>query len=299
MQFVDVSVAATGVLLAGLLVAAFVDWRTREVDDRLWLGIALIGGGLETVAVAPGGAVALVAWLVAAAFAIQHLLPWDEVVFGDASEAAGCVELGAYIGVGALLFFLGWKFGVGAEGVPAAAVAVYVSVLIARGLFESGLLYGGADAKALIVTAVAVPFNPTPWLAPHGPAAGILTLYPFAVTVLMNGAVAAVVIPIGLLVRNAIRGEWNGARTFTGYPLVIDELPNRFVWIADPTFHRDDSETAEDDQKQRERLRDELRDRGIATVWVTPQIPFVVLLAAGAILGVLFGNVVLDVFSYF
>jgi prepilin signal peptidase PulO-like enzyme (type II secretory pathway) len=298
MQFVDVSVVATGVLLLGFLVAAYVDWRTREVDDRLWLGIALVGGGLQAVVVAPGGAVALAVWLVVAAFVVQHLLPWDEVVFGEASDVAGYVELGAYVTVGALPVLVGWKFGVGPQGVPGAAVAVYVSVLIARGLFESGLLYGGADAKALMVAAVAVPFNPAPWLAPHGAAAGILTLYPFAITILMNGAVAAVVIPIGLLIRNAIRGQWNGARTLTGYPLVIEELPRRFVWIADPTFQRDDSETAEDDQKQRERLRDQLRAQGIATVWVTPQIPFVVLLAAGAVLGVLFGNVVLDFFSY-
>jgi peptidase A24-like protein len=298
MQFVDVSAAATAVLLLGFLIAAVVDWRTREVDDRLWLGIAVVGGGLQAAAVATGGALALVVWVVVAAFAIQHLLPWDDVVFGDDSVLAGYVELAAYIAVGAMLLLLGWRYGLGGSGVPAAAVAVYVSVLIARGLFEAGLLYGGADAKALMVAAVAVPFNPAPWLAPHGAAAGILTVYPFAVTVLMNGAVAAVVVPVALLIRNAVHRDWNGLRTFTGYPLAVEELPHRFVWVADPTFRRDDAETSDDDQHERERLRDELRAKGIQAVWVTPQIPFVVLLAAGAILGVALGNVVLDVFSY-
>jgi hypothetical protein len=298
MQFVDVSDAATVVLLAGFVLAAVIDWRTREVDDRLWLGVGLIGGALQAVVLSPGGWLPVVVWIVVVAFAVQHLLPWDEVLFGDNASAAGIVELALYVAVGVGLLLVGLRFGVGSTGVPSAAIAVFVSVLVARGLFESGLLYGGADAKALMVAAVAVPIDAAPWLATHGGASGILAFYPFAITVLMNGALVAVVVPLALVVRNASRGQWNGLRTFTGYPLDVEELPKRFVWVADPTFHRDDSETSEDDQKERERLRDELRAKGIRTVWVTPQIPFVVLLAAGAILGVVVGNVLVDLLSF-
>jgi hypothetical protein len=298
MQFVDVSVGATVVLLAGFVAAAVVDWRTREVDDRLWLGIALVGGALQAVVVSPGGLVPEVVWLVVVGLAVQHLVPWDEAVFRNDPSLAGYLELAGYVAVGVGLLLVGWRYGVGPSGLPAVAVAVYVSVLIARGLFESGLLYGGADAKALMVAAVAVPIDASPWLAPHGPALAILSLYPFAVTVLMNGAVAAIVVPLALLLRNARHRDWNGLRTFTGYPLDVELLPQRYVWVADPTFRRDDdSETSEDDQHERERLRDELRAKGIRAVWVTPQIPFVVLLAVGAILGVAAGNVVLDLLS--
>ena len=114
----------------------------------------------------------------------------------------------------------------------------------------------------------------------------------------MNGAVAAVAIPLALFARNARHGDWNGARTFTGYPLAVDQLPERFVWVTDPTFHRDDDvETADDDRRLRERIRDELKAKGVAAVWVTPQIPFVVLLAVGVVLGVVFGNLLADAFS--
>ncbi|MCI4325247.1 MAG: hypothetical protein L3K00_05130 [Thermoplasmata archaeon] len=297
MQFVDVSVGATVVLLAGFVVAAIVDWRTREVDDRLWLAIALLGGALEAVVVSPGGVLPVAVWLVVVAFAVQHLLPWDDVVFGNNPSLAGYVEIGAYAAVGVALVLVGLRSGIGPSGVPAVAVAVYVSVLLARGLFESGLLYGGADAKALMVAAVAVPIDASPWLAPHGVALGILALYPFALTVLMNGAFVAIVVPLALLVRNARHRDWNGLRTFTGYPLDVELLPHRYVWVADPTFRRDDAETSEDDQHERERLRDELRAKGVQAVWVTPQIPFIVLLAAGAVLGVLVGNVILDLLS--
>ncbi|MCI4362188.1 MAG: hypothetical protein L3J77_03240, partial [Thermoplasmata archaeon] len=103
MQFVDVSVGATVVLLAGFVVAAIVDWRTREVDDRLWLAIALLGGALEAVVVSPGGVLPVAVWLVVVAFAVQHLLPWDDVVFGNNPSLAGYVEIGAYAAVGVAL----------------------------------------------------------------------------------------------------------------------------------------------------------------------------------------------------
>jgi prepilin signal peptidase PulO-like enzyme (type II secretory pathway) len=297
MQFVDVSDAAIGVLVVGFLVAAVVDWRTREVDDRIWLAVALLGGALQAVVLSPDGVVAVVVWVVVVAFVVQHLLPWDDTLVETHASLPGAIELSAYVGVGALLAVVGWRYGVGGSGLPVAAIAAYATVLIARALFEANLLYGGADAKAIMVAGAVVPFDTAVVFAPHA-AIGILAFYPFAVTVLMNGAVAAIAIPLVLFAQNARRGHWNGVRTFTGYPLAVDQLPNRFVWVTDPTFRRDDDvETADDDRKLRERIRDELKAKGIAAVWVTPQIPFVVLLAVGAVLGVLFGNVLADGFS--
>jgi hypothetical protein len=298
MQLVDFSYAAIAVLVVGLAVGAVVDLRTREVDDRLWLAIALLGGGLQAVIVGSGGTVPLLIWLLVLAFVVQHLLPWDELISERNSAWAGYLELATYVGVALVLVVVGWRDGVGPAGLPVSAIAVYVSVLLARGLFEANLLYGGADAKAVMVAAAAVPFDTMALLAPHGAAASILSFYPFAVTVLMNGALAAVVVPIALVIRNAAHGQWNGLRTFTGYPLAVEQLPDRFVWVTDPTFRRDDdAETTDDDRAVRIRLRDELRAKGVTFVWVTPQIPFVVLLALGAILGVVFGNLVADAFA--
>ena len=298
MQLVDVSYAAIGVLVAGFVVAAVIDLRTREVDDRLWLVMALVGGGLQAVVVGAGGLVPLLLWLVVLGFVVQHLLPWDEAFSDRSSVWAGYLELAVYIGVGLLLLVAGLRDGVGASGLPASAIAVYISVLLARGLFEGNLLYGGADAKAVMVAAAVVPYDTMALILPGASASSILAFYPFAVTVLMNGALAAIVVPLALLIRNARHGDWNGLRTFTGYPLDVDELPRRFVWVADPTFRRDDDvESSEDDRRLRERVRDELKAKGVRAVWVTPQVPFVVLLAVGAVLGVVFGNLVADLFA--
>lgn len=298
MELLDLSFAALGVLLGGFAVASYLDPRDREVDDRLWLGMALVGGGLQAVVIGSAGLLPLVLWLVVLAFIVQHLVPWDES-FGEAHAAwATGIELAAYVGVGVLLAALAYRDGVGSQTVPSAVLAAYVSVLLARALFEGNLLYGGADAKAVMVVGASVPFLTTVLVPPTGPAAGTLSFYPFALTVLMNGALAAVVIPIALFARNARAGAWNGWRTFTGYPLPVDELPNRFVWVTDPTFRRDDdAETSEDDRRLRERIRDELKAKGVAMVWVTPQVPFLVLLAIGAGLGAVFGNLLANGFA--
>ncbi len=298
MPLVDVNSAAIGVLLVGFVVAAAIDLRTREVDDRLWLAIVLVGGGLQAVTVASGGAVPLVLWLLVLALVVQHFLPWDEALARRFPALPGFLELGAYVAVGAGLALVGWRLGIGPGGLPPDAIAAYATVLIARGLFEANLLYGGADAKAIMVAGAAVPFVTSVVFAPRA-AVGILSFYPFAITLLMNGALAAIAVPVALFFRNARHGDWNGVKTFTGYPIPVDELPNRFVWVSDPTFRREeDVETAEEDRKVRERLRDELKAKGVGAVWVTPQIPFVVLLAAGAVLGVLFGNLLADAFSF-
>jgi hypothetical protein len=301
---VDVSQVASQVgavvLLAGLAVAAYADWRYREVSDTLWIVLAIAGLGVGAVAVAPSGALSVGLWLVVAAFVLEHMVPWDEHL-GRVEWVPGVVEMGLYAGVGVLLLLVGLKDGFGGSGVPSAAVAVYVSVLFGRGLFEARVLYGGADAKALMVAALLVPLYAHPLLPLPSNATMALGVFPFAFTLLLNAAVIAIAVPIVLVVRNLINGELEGLGSFTGFRIDVQELPDRFVWIRDPTFHADpeeeEVETSEDDKRLRERQRDRLIADGVHRVWVTPQIPFVVLMAVGAFVGILAGSLAFDLFS--
>lgn len=288
------------VLLLGLAGAAYADWRYREVSDTLWTVLTLVGLGVGLGALSGDSAVALVVWVVVALFVLEHMVPWDEHV-GAADWRPGVIEIVAYAGVGVLLLIVGLRDGVGPAGVPPAAAAVYVSVLFARGLFEARILYGGADAKALMVAALLVPTYPHPLLPIGSTASLALTIFPFAFTLLLNAAVIAIAVPILLVARNLARGELDGLRSFTGYRIDVRELPDRYVWVRDPTFHRDPEEdqveTSEDDRKLRERQRDRLLADGVERVWVTPQIPFVVLMALGAFVGILAGSLAFDLFS--
>lgn len=305
---VELAAAASAALLAaGLVAAAWTDWRTREVRDGLWLGLSVAGLllGLVPFLAAPvpsgplGGRLGLLLWVVLGVFVLEHLLPWDEALGERHPELPGRIELAVYVVLGVGVIGGAIELGLGPGGVPVAVLAVYLGIVFARVLFELGLLYGGADAKAIMVASLLVPLWASAPLVPSGPAHALLSVYPFAVTMLMNAALLSVVVPLALALRNLRRGDFEFPRGFTGYRLPVAELGRSFVWIKDPTFDPSSEEagveTTEDDQRLRERRQAELVAQGATSVWVTPQLPFVVLLAAGAIVALLAGNLLFDV----
>ena len=289
------------VLVVGFAYAALADLRTREVSDRLWQVMGLLGVALGTVGVAGGGVLPTALWILVGGFALQHVFAWDDLLGAEGAGAADVIEMVAYGVVLVVVIVSAIHYGISATGVPWAVVAVLISVLFARGLFEAGILYGGADAKALMIAAVILPTFSSVVVPLPASFAGMLNSVPFAVDLLMNAALLAIVIPIGLAIRNAARHEFRWPDGFTGYMLPVSQLPHRFVWLEDPLAHgareRDEIETSEDDQRVRERQAAELSAKGVTRVWVTPQIPFLVLMAAGAVAAVLAGNLVLDLIA--
>ena len=288
--------------MAGLGYAAVVDWREREVTDRLWQVMGLLGVILGGIAVGPGGPVPLALWLLVGAFVLQHLFAWDDALGPSLDRFADVIEGVAYLGVILVVVLVAFRVGIGPDAVPLPVLAVLVTVLFARGLFELGVLYGGADAKALMIAGVVLPLFATP-LLPQAPAvATLLAVLPFSVNLLMDAAILSIAIPIAIGLRNASRGEFQFPRGFSGYMLPVRELPHQFVWLKDPAVGREgserDAETSEDDRRERVRIAGELEARGIDRVWVTPQIPFLVLMAAGAVSALLAGNFVLDLLSW-
>ena len=291
--------AGTFLLVGGFAYAAWADAREREVTDVLWQALGLAGFVIGLVGIAPGGLVPAVAWVVVGLFTIQHLFAWD-TRFGAAVERyADIIELAVYVLVVAFVAILAVHVGLGASGVPVAVVALLVTVLFARGLFEAGILFGGADAKALMIAGLLVPIFPNPLIAQPASVVALNDLLPFAVNVLMNSALFSVVVPIAIAVRNVRAGEFRGFAGFVGYSIPVKELPRRYVWVRDPTFGdaREEEraiETSEDDRKRREAIASDLTSRGVERVWVTPQIPFLVVMAFGVLGALLAGNVLFD-----
>jgi peptidase A24-like protein len=296
-------------LWIGFGYAAWTDWRKREVADHVWIAMAAIGlvlgivrawpapdaAGWPSQFTGPSAYIPVGLWILVAGLALEHFVPWDEAVGRVREWLPGIIELLVYVVIGAILVTSARRWGLPTSLVP--PLAAYVGIVLARVLFETRLLYGGADAKAMMVAGVVLPIWATPWLAVPATATTILAAYPFALTLLMDGAICAAAIPVALAIRNLRAGEFEFPRGFTGYRIPVNELPDRFVWVRDPTFdaEADEAETSEDDRKLRERQRDELLARGVTRIWVTPQLPFVILLAAGAVAGVLLGNLVFDV----
>lgn len=287
-------------LVGGLAYGAVADWREREVTDRLWQVLGILGLVLGAVTLAPGGSVALALWVLIAAFALEHMFPWS---LGTRFEQYDdLLDLAIYVGVILVVLAAIARFGIGGSAVPAAVIAVLVSVVFARLLFEAGILYGGADAKAIIIAAVLVPLFPSPLLIPTSLVPVLTGLVPFAMNVLIDTALLSLVVPLGIFLLNVSRGEARGWKAFTGYSLPVGELPHRFVWVRNPMFgegrtEEEAIETSEQDRHRRERIARELTERGVDRTWVTPQIPYLVLIAAGVVVALLLGNLLFDLLA--
>jgi len=297
----DLLAARVLILLGGLGFAAFQDWQVREVEDGVWQGMGLLGAAVGFVAFW-GDPLALVLWVLVSLWALEHLFAWDASLEGYSDRLPAWIEIGVYVGVLGTVIVSSIEFGVGGSGVPLAVIAVAASILLARGLFEVGVLYGGADAKALMVAGLLLPLDPTPVWSP--PVAGaLLAYYPFSLTVLIDAALFAVVVPIAIAVRNLSAHEFTFPRGFTGYTIPVAELPNRFVWVKDPTFRGSspDSEpepqTTEEDRALRERQAEELAKQGVKRIWVTPQLPFILWILAGTLAALVAGNLVFDLLT--
>ncbi len=286
-------------LLGGFAFAAASDLKNREVTDRLWQGLVLAGLAVGAVALGSDGPVPLALWLVVGALTVEHMFPWDERLGPRLEPYANLLELAGYGAVLAAVFFVAVRYGIGPEALPIPVVAVLATVLFARALFEAGVLYGGADAKALMTAGLLLPLFPTPWLVPSHAVVPVTSVLPFAFDLLMNAALLSLAVPIAVALRNLRRGEFVLWRGFTGYSLPVSELASRFVWVRDPALgdrYSDESEieTSEDDRRRRVAATEELVRRGLRRVWVTPQIPFLVVMALGALAALLAGNLVID-----
>jgi archaeal preflagellin peptidase FlaK len=289
-------------LVGGLGYAAVADWRYREVTDRLWQVLGILGFALGAVVFGAGGTLPLVLWLVVGGLAVEHMFPWDEALGPRYEGYADLLELVAYAAVAALVAAEASWAGVGNSGVPLGVIALLVTVVFARVLFEVGILYGGADAKAMMIAGLLVPLYPSPLWGPSGVLVPVTSVVPFPVDLLMNAALLSLVVPMAIGARNLHRSEIDGIRTFTSYTIPVEELPTRFVWVRDPTFGdarkaEEEVETSEDDRRRRAEVARELSARGVRRVWVTPQVPFLVLMFAGAVAALLAGNLVVDLIA--
>src|SRR5579859_3820077 len=119
------------VLVGGLSLAAYQDWKIREVGDGLWQGMGLLGAAAGFIEFW-GNPLAIVLWALVSLWALEHLFAWDIPFERYSERLAGWIEIGLYLGVLGTLVVCAFDFGIGGSGVPVAVIAVAGAILLAR-----------------------------------------------------------------------------------------------------------------------------------------------------------------------
>lgn len=185
-------------------------------------------------------------------------------------------------------------------------------------LFYSGG-FGGADAKALMCLALAMPFHPENLFTPIFRQISPIQQIFFPITVFSNSVLLAAATAIYMFVRNMFWRQRTGRKLFegkhedesfgrkllvlaTGYRVSVDKLKEK--WHLYPLENVEDTE---DGLKRKLILlpKDEGRDATVErlgkavetgkienAVWATPGLPMLIFITIGLIVGLLFGDII-------
>jgi preflagellin peptidase FlaK len=210
---------------------------------------------------------------------------------------------------------------------PLFGLSFGITAVIAFVLFYSGG-FGGADSKALMCIALALPFSPETLFAPVL-AAGVSPLSQnlFPLTIFSNAVLFAAATGIYMLLYNIIWHKKTGKKTFdgtlatesigkkivaliTGYKVSVAKLKEK--WHIYPM---EDIEEENGEKPLKRKLvvvpRDEGRDKIVARlskavdagkidayVWATPGLPMLIFITIGLIIALLFGDIVWMLVSF-
>ncbi|MHC1681090.1 MAG: A24 family peptidase C-terminal domain-containing protein [Methanomassiliicoccales archaeon] len=278
-------------LAMAILVAASVsDWRSRTASDVHWYVMGVGGSLLFGIQLFDEGA----PWI----FLVCLVL--ITVVFVDLlRDRRGMFEDG--VNFAPLLLYVLTLLAFGylslehfGDGRYWTMLSIPLLVVFFFVMYQLNVIKGGADAKALIALSLVFPIYPEleglPLLELNDPAA--LTLLPFPVLVLFNGAILTLLVPVGMLLLNVVRRDFRFPLMLFGTRMTIEDARKKHVW---PMERLTDGKVrtvlfpGSDDVID----WDALQGAGVDRPWVTPKVPFLIPLTLAVPFSLLVGNLLL------
>jgi preflagellin peptidase FlaK len=167
--------------------------------------------------------------------------------------------------------------------IPIIIILMYV-------FFQLRLLFGGADAKAIMALAILAPIQPSIYIFPLWN----YSIMPYTWMIFTNALVLFLAIPISLIFYNSIKKNIEFPHMFMGYKMSIKKAKKTFVW---PLERIKDGKRKfyympkEFDTNKELKL---FEKEGIKEIWVTPKVPFMIPILAGFILSILLGDILMN-----
>lgn len=191
--------------------------------------------------------------------------------------------------IGAVLLLIQYLDG----GFPNIWYLVFIPIMIALMylFFQMRLLFGGADAKALMALAILVPIQPT-MLGEQLPL--WKSFMPGSWIIFANATILFLLIPLSLLVYNIGKRNVRFPHSLLGYVITVEKAKQKFVW---PLEKIKDGKRRLMYMPKNFDIDEELAEfekLGISEIWVTPKIPFMIPLLIGFLVSFFLGDLLLQ-----
>ncbi len=282
--------ARIALALAIMVAASVSDWRSRTASDLYWYIMGVGGSVLFGAQLFNDGE----SWIYLVCLALIT------IVFVDLlRDRRGMFEDG--VNVAPLLLYVLTLLAFGflslehfGEDRYWTMLSIPLLIVFFFVMYQLDVIKGGADAKALIALSLVFPIYPElaglPVLELNDPAA--LTILPFPVLVLFNGAILTLLVPVGMLLLNVVRRDLRFPLMLFGTRMTIEDAKKKHVWpmervaegkVRTVLFPRSDEEID----------WDSLQGAGVDRPWVTPKVPFLIPLTLAVPFSLLMGNTLL------
>jgi len=169
--------------------------------------------------------------------------------------------------------------------IPIMIVLMYV-------FFQMRLIFGGADAKAMMALAILVPLEPSIFEFPL-----LSSFMPFSWVILSNSVLLFLLIPVSLLVYNITRRNIEFPYCLLGYKLSVKKAKERFVWPLEKIIDGKRKFSYMPKEFDVENDLETFEKNGIMEIWVTPKIPFMIPLLAGFLCSFVLGDILFHLMS--
>ena len=312
-----IAVARAGTLLAGMGFAAWLDHLDRRVPNQHWIVWSqpvLLLWALDLLLRDADAAVwctFLLPWAYASGAVIGRPSLSDIRAGSRLDIAAVFVYITALVGMvwGAQLHadvepidLVLWNLE-GAQALWWELIGVTLVLVVVDMAWRLRLLHGGADAKALMWVAMLVPtWSALTWLTSNET---VVLALPPALSILLWGGLAFLLIPPWNLVRNALRGDVTRRgdlrHAFHAERMPLHEVKGAHVWMlssvevgldgVERVVHRVRAPRRTPSEEALDEAIMALEVLGVERVWVTRKVPLLVVLWPACVAALMFGDV--------
>ena len=159
--------------------------------------------------------------------------------------------------------------------------------------FQMRLIFGGADAKAIMSLAILLPLEPTILQFPLFKGSPM----PFSWVIFSNSVVLFLFIPLSLLIYNIIKRNAKFPYCLLGYKTNLQKAKEKFVWPLERIVDGKRKFFYMPKEFDAEKEFEAFEKQGINSIWVTPKIPFMIPLLAGFICSFVFGDILFNLIN--